>query len=343
MVGLDHVDTWVKIHDTPACASKLLDDDLDGLLHLSNWNYRSAVGALSYLQAMVRPDITTPVQQCARFWNNPRQQHEEAVKHICRYILKTKNRGLVLKPDPTYGLECHGNVDWAVSWQDRSSHDPLSAHSRTGYVITYAGCPIIWSSKMQYLISLSTTEVDYIPLSSYLREVIGVLNLMNELKERKFYFNNSIPKMKCRVFKDNMSCIEISKNHCTQPRTKYLSVRLHHFWSHVINKTISIEHISTKEQIAEMFTKPLPRDQFQKLCDRLMCWTSISAVREWAIYRFPSLTRIGHGNRHFNDFHLSQESVTLTDICHGKRHLLHQLRKPITVTVRLMVYNWWRF
>ena len=89
------------MHNTPACDIKLLDDDIDGLPRLRNWNYRSVVGALSYLQAMVRPDITMPVQQCARFCNNPRQQHEEAVKLICRYLLKTNNRGLVLKPDPT--------------------------------------------------------------------------------------------------------------------------------------------------------------------------------------------------------------------------------------------------
>ena len=75
IVGLDPVATRVKMHDTPACDSKLLDDDLDGLPRLSNWNYQSVVGAFSYLQAMVRPDITMPVQQCAQFCNNPRQQH----------------------------------------------------------------------------------------------------------------------------------------------------------------------------------------------------------------------------------------------------------------------------
>ena len=99
---------------------------------------------------------------------------------------------------------------------------------------------------MQSLISLSTTEAEYIALSSSLREVIGVLNLMNELKERKFSFNHSIPKIKCCVFEDNMSCIDITTNHLTRPHTKHLLVRLHHFQYHVINKTISIEHISTK-------------------------------------------------------------------------------------------------
>ena len=82
------------------------------------------------------------------------------MKRICWYLLKTKNRGLILKPDPTRGLECHVYADWDGSWQDRSSHDPLSAHSRNGYVITYASCPIIWASKIQSLIDIITTEVE---------------------------------------------------------------------------------------------------------------------------------------------------------------------------------------
>ena len=77
---------------------------------------------------MFRPDITMPVQQCARFCNNPRQQHEVAVKRIFWYLLKTKNCGLVLVPDPTRGLEFHVDADWAGSWQDLSSHDPLYTH-----------------------------------------------------------------------------------------------------------------------------------------------------------------------------------------------------------------------
>jgi hypothetical protein len=125
---------------------------------------------------------------------------------------------------------------------------------------------------MQSLISLSTTEAEYIALSSALREVIAVMNLMNELKSRNFSVRSSVPKVICRVFEDNKSCIEIATNHRTRPRTKHLSVRLHHFRSNVLNKTISIEHISTKDQVADMFTKPLAHVQFHKLRSRLMHW-----------------------------------------------------------------------
>jgi hypothetical protein len=227
---------------------------------------------------MIRPDITMATQQCARFCNDPpNRDHEEAVKRICRYLYKTKDQGLVLHPDKSRGLECYVDADWAGSWQDRSSNDPLSSHSRTGYVIKYAGCPIIWASKMQPLIALSTTEAEYIALSTALREVIAVMNLMEELKTRGFHLYHPTPKITCRTFEDNQSCIEIATNHKTRPRTKHLSVRLHHFRSHVVKRTITIEHVSTKEQIADMFTKPLALDQFRKLRNKLMCWTGFTS------------------------------------------------------------------
>jgi hypothetical protein len=168
IVGLDPDSTRTKLHDTPAASDRLLDNDPNGKPGEQSWNYRSAVGCLSYLQAMIRPNTTMPVQQCTRFCNEPKRDHEEAVKRICRYLLKTKDQGLILKPDKSRGLECFVDADWAGSWRDRSSNGPLSSHSRTGYVIKYAGCPIIWASKMQPLIALSTTEAEYIALSSAL-------------------------------------------------------------------------------------------------------------------------------------------------------------------------------
>src|SRR5687768_8589096 len=98
---------------------------------------------------MIRPNITLAMSQCACFCNNPQKEHEEAVKQVCRYLLCTKTKGLILKADQTCGLKCHVDANWAGSWHQYSAHDPLSSHNQTGYIITYAGCPIIWTSKLQ--------------------------------------------------------------------------------------------------------------------------------------------------------------------------------------------------
>ena len=71
--GLDVNDQHVKMHDSPASSEKLLDQDPNGKPRMQPWHYRSAVGCLSYISAIINPDITMPVQQCARFYNDPRQ------------------------------------------------------------------------------------------------------------------------------------------------------------------------------------------------------------------------------------------------------------------------------
>ena len=279
-VGIDPTSESVKMHDTPAASDKVLTRDTDGAERTQTWNYRGVLGGLSYLQSMVRPDITFAVQQCARFANDPKRTHEEALKRICRYLLRTKDQGLIYHPDRKRGLECYVDADWAGSWHQDQSHDPLGAFSRTGYVILYAGCPILWGSKMQPLVALSTTEAEYIALSSALREVIAIMNLLTELRANGFPALHDTPHVICRVFEDNKSCLEIATNHKSRPRTKHLAVRLHHFRSYVKAKLINIEHVSTKDQIADIFTKPLPRPQFRVLRDQLMGWPSYPTVRE---------------------------------------------------------------
>ena len=79
------------------------------------------------------------VQQCAYFCNDPKLEHEHTVKRIARFLLKTKDKGLIFHPNKTLRLTCYVDADWAGQWTKRSSMDPLSCHSRTEYVIKYAG------------------------------------------------------------------------------------------------------------------------------------------------------------------------------------------------------------
>ena len=177
----------------------------------------------------------------------------------------------------TKGLECFVDADWAGNWHEDFSDDPGCANSRTGYLITYAGCPLIWASKMQSLIALSTTEAEYIALSTALREVIHLMHLLDEIKQLGFPVLHRTPRITCKTFEDNKSCLEIATNHKSRPRTKHLSVRLHHFRSYVAAKLIDIQHISTVDQLADIFTKPLGEAPFTYLRDHIMGVPPISS------------------------------------------------------------------
>lgn len=133
IVGLNHPDSRVKMHDTPAV--DVLHSDPSSPSKTQKWNYHLAVGCLAYIQAMVRPDIKFAVQQCALFCNDPSTNHKEAVKRIYRYLLRTRDKGLTLRPIKSKGLECYVDADWAGPWTLPSSLDPISTRSRTGFVI----------------------------------------------------------------------------------------------------------------------------------------------------------------------------------------------------------------
>ena len=141
--------------------------------------------------------------------------------------------------------------------------------SRTGYMILYAGCPIIWCSKLQTEIALSTTESEYIALSNSLRDVIPLINLLQELRF-VIPHQEALPNVHCTVFEDNKGCIELVKSPKMRPRTKHIGLKYHHFRKHVSDKKVSIQYIDTKEQIADIFSKALADPQFNFLREKFM-------------------------------------------------------------------------
>ena len=124
---------------------------------------------------------------------------------------------------------------------------------------------------MQSLVALSTMEAELIALSTALREVIHLQNLLLELRGCNFPIPFTKPQVVCHTFEDNATCIEVAQlDHKIRPRTKHISVGLFHFRDHVEKGLIQIEHVPSKYQLANIFTKPLPHDQYMRLRDQIM-------------------------------------------------------------------------
>jgi hypothetical protein len=92
--------------DTPDLSSTILQPMTDDEPFDEEWSNRSVIGRLNYLERSTRPDIAYAVHQCARFASNPRKVHAVAVKHIGRYLLRTKGKGIQCKPNKNRRMQC---------------------------------------------------------------------------------------------------------------------------------------------------------------------------------------------------------------------------------------------
>jgi hypothetical protein len=198
--------------------------------------------------------------------------HAQAVKRICRYLLGTKDKGLILDPKDE-SFDCWVDASHASEWSSETAiDDPNTARSRMGYTICYAGCPMLWASKMQTEIALSSTEAEYIALSQSMREVLPIMWLLEEVQDRGIEVNGKVCQVHCNVFEDNEGAIEIAKVPKMRPRTKHLNIKYHHFREEVKKGTVSVHYVNTGEQMADMLTKPLEQTLFERHRGKMMGW-----------------------------------------------------------------------
>jgi len=240
--------------------------------HDEDWSYPSVIGMLLYLAGNTRPDIAFAVNQCARFNHDPRRSHSKAVKTIVRYLVKTRDKGLVMRPNGKLTVDCFCDADFAGLWNKEDHRDPISAKSRTGYVIMFAGCPVVWVSKLQTEIALSTMEAEYVALSHSLRQLLHLRRVVEEIgKELGFQKELSV-STHSEIFEDNAGALTLANSPHLTPRSRHYSTKLHHFKSYVQNGFLQIKKIDTKDQLGDIQTKPLPRETFERIRLKLMGW-----------------------------------------------------------------------
>ena len=132
-----------KIKDTkenPA-THPILHKDEEGPARRIAWHYQSLIGMMNYLEKTLRPELAFAVHQCARFRINPKLSHKRAVHRIVKYLVGTKEKGIVFKPDRNQGIKVYPDADFAGSWNNANSECPASVLWRTGFVIMFCGWP----------------------------------------------------------------------------------------------------------------------------------------------------------------------------------------------------------
>ena len=235
-----------------------------------SFNYRSALGILQYLGNNTRPDLAYAINSCARYCNDPREPHANAIKRIGRYLKGSVEEGILMKPDlSNLSVDLHCDADFSGNWNLHDPNDPNGVKSRTGFLLTFAGVPLLWKSTLQPLIALSTMESEYIALSTGMRSLVHVRALLFEICSKfNLAYGDGISTIST-VFEDNRAAKLLATTDPPRltPRSKHLAVRHHWFRSHLgvkDGKGIRIEDVASALNKADFLTKALSRDAFLK-------------------------------------------------------------------------------
>ena len=232
---------------------------------------------LLYLSNNTRPDLTFAVSQVARFTASPKKSHASAIKSIIRYLIRTHDKGIIVKPDGSLNLKVWVDADFSGLHGREHESNPTSAKSRYGYVITFGGVPLSWKSQLISEICLSTLHAEYVGLVSAVRALIPLKTLTTELMSF-LQHPCKLPQVHCTVFEDNQGAYLLATNQRLSPRTKYFNVKYHWFWSYVYNAETNpdgwlvIVKCDTKLMNADFLTKGLPRPVFEENRKRVQGW-----------------------------------------------------------------------
>jgi hypothetical protein len=226
---------------------------------------------LSYLQNTSRPDISMTMHQTAQFSNQPMLSHEKLMMRIGHYLLDTRKHSIIYKPDKTKGLKYYVNADFTGGWLQADADNAENVPSCTSYILMYANCPILWVSRLQMEIALSTAEAEYIALSQLLCNVIPIFTLLKAIN-KVFPVHVKTPTFVCKVHADNQLCITMATLQKFTLCTKHISLKYHHFCSHIKSSTIKLTYCRTTEQKTNLLMKPLANDLLFKLGFMLCSW-----------------------------------------------------------------------
>ena len=161
--------------------------------------------------------------------------------------------GLHFSSHSSLTLQAYSDADWAG--------DPTDRRSTIGYCFPLGDSLISWRSKKQIVIARSNTEAEYRVLAATTIELIWLRWLLHDLGVDC----STATKLYC----DNQSAIQIAHNVVFHERTKHIEIDCHFIRHHLLQGTLTLQSVSSQDQLADIFTKPLPPGTFRALASKL--------------------------------------------------------------------------
>jgi hypothetical protein len=132
--------------------------------------------------------------------------------------------------------------------------------------------PITWAMRLQNEGAHSSTESEYIFVSTALRDTIPMIDLLCKMVTVGFKLVTTGSVLKCKAFEDNEGALEMARYPKFRPRTKHINIKYHRFHDIIESGKVVMCGITTKEQQADILTKPLQESLFVYLCKQIMGW-----------------------------------------------------------------------
>ncbi|XP_061365655.1 uncharacterized mitochondrial protein AtMg00810-like [Gastrolobium bilobum] len=240
-----------KPASTPMDATSKLSSDT-GTPLADEASYRRLVGRLLYLTT-TRPDLAYSVQQLSQYVSKPTEVHMAAALRVLRYIKGSPGTGLFFSSTSALSLSGFADSDWACC--------PDTRKSISGYCVFLGSSLVSWKSKKQTTVSRSSAEAEYRALASLTCEVQWIHYLLADL---------CIPTSKAAaIYCDNVSAIYLAHNPSFHERTKHFEIDCHVIRERSQSGLIHLLHVSSANQLADIFTKPLHVKPFSSFLVKL--------------------------------------------------------------------------
>jgi hypothetical protein len=208
--------------------------------------YREAVGSVQHAANTTRPDIAYSVNRLAAFLQNPGPAHWKSVQHLLAYLSGTLDYKITYRRGIKTGIR-------PVGWFDADyAADLDTRRSTSGEVFMMSGGPVSWSSKKQATVALSTVEAEYVSLTRSSKQAMWMYSFLDEL-----HMSQDRPAI---LYGDNLGAAALARDAKGHARIKHIDIREHYIRERVAAGDIDIHHVPSAKNLADIFTKILPRD-----------------------------------------------------------------------------------
>jgi hypothetical protein len=251
----------VGAQKTPLLAGAMtLTPELDAnptLVHA----FQQRLGELNFVANATRPDITFACNYMAQYATRCSNLHLEHLNGILRYLSNEPSRGITIKAAPKDTKFCQNSPAAITVYSDANWGDKTDGTSISGIAVYFESSLIDWASRKQKCIAQSTMEAEYVAASEAIKTALPVTFLLEELK---------IAFKPPRLLVDNESAIHLISNPMSgSKRSRHINIRYHFIQQAFANGEITVEHVTSNENVADGFTKALGAARFRDFAKQL--------------------------------------------------------------------------